>query len=380
MTTYVDIHLIQSVPPSCINRDDTGSPKTAVVGGVKRHRVSSQAWKKATRDEFKHLLPADKLGIRTKRIVKVLADEIAEKSPELAPDALDLAEQCFKTHKDLIELPSKKTKDSEAPAIYEAKALFFISNQQLSALADLVLSATSAERTITKQEVQPVLKGLNSVDLALFGRMIAKYPELNVDASCQVAHAISTHRVQTESDYFTALDEEKAKVEDEDAGAGMIGQIEFVSSTLYRYATVNVDALISNLGSSRVALQAVAAFIEAFTRSMPTGKQNTFANRTLPEAVLVQIRDDQPLSLASAFEKAVCPDPNGGYSTASVRELVKRLSEIQSAFSLEAVETVAVGTDETDKNELSKVATVTTFKNLLNDIVETLSSRVPEES
>ena len=380
MATFVDVHLIQSVPPSCINRDDTGSPKTAIVGGVKRHRVSSQAWKKATRDEFKHLLPADKVGIRTKRIVKILADDIKRRSPELAEEALALAEACFTAGGVKIIPPKKKGNDSEEPIISESGYLFFISNQQIEALSKLAVDSKAADLPIDKKEAKLILKSFNSVDLALFGRMVADAPELNVDAACQVAHAVSTHRVQTESDYFTALDEEKARTPDEDAGAGMIGQVEFVSSTLYRYATINVDALISNLGSDDVALQAIEAFIKAFTRSMPTGKQNTFANRTLPEAVLVQIRDDQPLSLASAFEQAVHPGTEGGYSTESVKELVKRLSEIQDAFGLEAVETLAIGTGETNQHELAKVAKVTSLKELVTDVVEALTNRVPEES
>lgn len=380
MTTYVDIHLIQSVPPSCINRDDTGSPKTAVVGGVKRHRVLSQAWKKATRDEFKHLLPAEKVGIRTKRIVKILADEIKQKNPNLAEEAVALASDCFTAGGVKVIDPKKKGNDSDEPIVPESGYLFFVSNQQIEALAKLAVDSKASDLPIDKKEAKLILKNFNSVDLALFGRMVADAPELNVDAACQVAHAISTHRVQTESDYFTALDEEKARTVGEDAGAGMIGQVEFVSSTLYRYATINVDALVSNLGSDTVALQAVSAFITAFARSMPTGKQNTFANRTLPEALLVQVRDDQPLSLASAFEQAVRPGIAGGYSTGSVEVLVKRLAEIQEAFDLEAVETLAVATGESNLKELEKVAKVTSLKSLVTDVVETLSSRVPEES
>ena len=49
---FVDIHAIQSLPPSNVNRDDTGSPKTAIYGGVRRSRVSSQSWKRAIRQYF----------------------------------------------------------------------------------------------------------------------------------------------------------------------------------------------------------------------------------------------------------------------------------------------------------------------------------------
>lgn len=248
MTTFVDLHLIHSVPPSCINRDDSGSPKTAMFGGVKRHRVSSQSWKKATRDEFKELLPADKVGIRTKRIVSLVANEIVRLNPTLHDEAIELASACFKAGGVPVVAPKKKGNDSDEPIVAESAYLFFISNQQIEALALLAVTASENGVTIDKKEARLILKSFNSVDLALFGRMVADAPDLNVDAACQVAHAISTHRVQTESDYFTALDEEKARTPGEDAGAGMIGQVEFVSSTLYRYATINVDSLLQESG------------------------------------------------------------------------------------------------------------------------------------
>jgi CRISPR system Cascade subunit CasC len=65
---FLDVHALQTVPPSNLNRDDTGAPKTALYGGVPRARVSSQAWKRATRTYFadEHLLEPSELGVRTK--------------------------------------------------------------------------------------------------------------------------------------------------------------------------------------------------------------------------------------------------------------------------------------------------------------------------
>ena len=136
----------------------------------------------------------------------------------------------------------------------------------------------------------------------MFGRMVADAPDLNVDASVQVAHAIGIGKMNPEFDYFTALDD--CSPED-NAGAAMIETTEFTSSTMYRYATIDVLHLCENLGSAAVACRGIEAFLKAFITSMPTGKQNSFANRTLPGAVVLQLRDTQPVSLVNAFEKPV---------------------------------------------------------------------------
>ena len=147
--------------------------------------------------------------------------------------------------------------------------------------------------------MQEALKNYPSVDLALFGRMVADEPSLNYDAAAQVAHAISTHAVHNEYDYFTAVDD--CTSEDNSGGRTHLGTVEYNSSTLYRYATVNAAELVRYLGEDTP--KAVRNFAEAFITSMPTGKQNTFANRTRPDAVYVTVRRDQPVNMAGAFEK-----------------------------------------------------------------------------
>ena len=166
-----------------------------------------------------------------------------------------------------------------------------------------------------KAKLQNALTASPAVDMALFGRMVASDPSLNYDAAAQVAHSISTHRVQNEYDYFTAVDD---FAPEDNAGAGHLGTVEYNSSTLYRYATVNVLELEKHLGKEDAAL-AVKAFAQAFIRSMPTGKQNTFANRTLPDAVYIAVRGDQPVNLCGAFEQAVPPSANGYVETSKQR-------------------------------------------------------------
>ena len=329
MSTYVDIHIIQSLPPSCVNRDDSGSPKSAVYGGVRRLRVSSQSWKRATRLYFNDILDAKDVGVRTKRVVEVLAERITEDAPELAGDAAALAEKVFAATK--IKLSSPRGK-KDAPQ--ESGYLLFLSTSQIARLAGLAIASARGGGALDAKTVKKIFKEAHAVDIALFGRMVADDTDLNVDAACQVAHAISTHAAENEYDFFTAVDDDKSRSEEEDAGAGMMGTVEFSSATMYRYATVNLDMLVENLGDGDAALRALEVFIKGFCLSMPTGKQNTFANRTLPEAVVVSVRDDQPVSLVGAFEKPIRTNEADGYLARSVGALAEHARAIEDNYGL----------------------------------------------
>ena len=301
---YVDIHILQTVPPSCVNRDDTGSPKTAIYGGVRRARVSSQAWKRAVRLSFREMYEPEDLALRTKRIVQMVQDRIEALNPEA--DAEKLAEEVLKS-------AGLTIKEKEHRKVTDA--LFFMSAGQADALAKLAVNS-SIKGKDREAACREALKDHASIDLALFGRMVAGDLSLGYDAAAQVAHAISTHGVQNEFDYFTAVDD---LAPEDSSAAGHLGTVEFNSSTLYRYATVNVNELYESLGKDTPA--AVKNFIEAFVLSMPTGKQNTFANRTLPDAVYVTVRKDQPVNLVGAFEEPVQAGNVGGYSKESCRRL-----------------------------------------------------------
>ena len=343
MSTYVDIHVIQSVPPSCVNRDDSGSPKSAQYGGVRRLRVSSQSWKRATRLYFNDRLDASELGVRTKRVVETLASRIAQKSPELSESAVALAEGVFKAAKIKLSAPRGK---KDAPQ--ESGYLLFLSASQIDRLADLAVGTSRHGEVLDAKQVKKIFKETHSVDIALFGRMVADDADLNVDAACQVAHAISTHAAENEYDFFTAVDDEKNRSKEEDAGAGMMGTVEFSSATMYRYATVNLDMLAENLGGGAAALHALEVFIEGFCLSMPTGKQNTFANRTLPEAIVVSVRDDQPVSLVGAFERPVRASDTSGYLGASVDALSAYSRTIEDNYGLHPLARLVVSLNDSD--------------------------------
>ncbi|MDR1404632.1 MAG: type I-E CRISPR-associated protein Cas7/Cse4/CasC [Candidatus Methanoplasma sp.] len=329
---YVDMHAIQTVPPSCVNRDDTGSPKTAVYGGVRRARVSSQSWKRAMRECFRDSFDESELGTRTKKIVDMVAAEIVKKD-----SSVSMSDACTKA-KDIIELAGVKTKEAKNSEVAEARALFFMAKKQAENLAILALS----NEKVGKKEAQAALSNKHSIDIALFGRMVADDPSLNEDASAQVAHSISTHRVDNEYDYYTAVDE---KSPEDNAGAGMVGTIEFNSSTLYRYATIAVHDLFGQLAKDcEATAKAVREFARAFAVSMPAGKQNTFANRTLPDAMFISVRTDQPVNLAAAFESPLCADAGmGGYAVRSAERLAEYEKEVCSTFASPPIVTWQVG-------------------------------------
>jgi len=321
--TVIDIHILQTVPPSNLNRDDTGSPKTAVYGGQRRARVSSQAWKRATRTAFDALLDRADLGERTKRLGESLGELIAGQAPGLADAKIDLANKAL-TALGLAK-PAKATKAAKNKAddgvtAAESEYLVFLSHHQLDAIAAHAIAAHRAGKDPDGKELKKLANQRHSVDIALFGRMLADLSDINVDAAVQVAHAISVHAVNNEFDYYTAVDDRKDDAKEQ--GAGMIGTVEFNSSTLYRYATLDVDRLNDNLGDPEAAQRAVHAFVTAFAKSMPTGKQNTFANRTLPDAVIVRLRDTQPINFVGAYEEVVTYDS----PTGRVREAAERLA------------------------------------------------------
>ncbi|AWE41589.1 type I-E CRISPR-associated protein Cas7/Cse4/CasC [Actinobaculum sp. 313] len=361
MSTYVDIHIIQNLPPSCVNRDDTGSPKSAVYGGVRRLRISSQSWKHATRLYFQDHLDSSELGTRTKRVVGLLASEITTQAADLADDAENLAEEIFKAAG--IKTSSPRTTKGAAPKPAESGYLIFLSYRQIVQLAELAVKCSHSGAPLDKKAVKTIFKSDNSIDVALFGRMVADDADLNVDAACQVAHALSTHAAENEYDFFTAVDDAKARSDaEEDVGAGMMGTVEFSSATVYRYATVNLDMLHENLGDKEATLRALTAFVDGFATSMPTGKQNTFANRTLPDAIVVMVRDDQPISFVGAFEEAVKQDSSRGYVARSIDALATYADKVVAQYGLEPQESFVVALDDSDA--VNRLGRRVTYKEL----------------
>ncbi|GAB3707482.1 type I-E CRISPR-associated protein Cas7/Cse4/CasC [Mariniluteicoccus flavus] len=366
MTTYLEIHAIQNVPPANMNRDDTGAPKTATYGGVIRGRVSSQSWKRAMREHFNDALDPAEVGVRTKQVVKLLADAITTRRADLAERAESLAVLALGVAK--IKVSKPKATDAKPEPMHEMGYLMFISRQQIDAVADAVAEHADAgdgkavTAALTAARVRDLLDTRHSIDIALFGRMVADAPDLNVDAACQVAHALGVHEVVPEYDYFTAVDD--VVREAEESGAGMIGTVEFFSSTFYRYAALNLDQLRTNLGDARAVGLAVEAFVRAFVESMPSGKQNTFANGTRPSAVVVTVGAGQPASLVGAFEEPV--QGTAGHVKAATEELARHANEVFSTW--RRPETVLVCGLPGQADALSTLGEVVSFDELLTRV------------
>ncbi|MEV3871516.1 type I-E CRISPR-associated protein Cas7/Cse4/CasC [Streptomyces sp. NPDC049906] len=400
--TILDVHILQNVPPSNLNRDDTGTPKTALYGGVRRARVSSQAWKRATRKAFEKLLPASELGVRTKKVAEELGGRITALDGSIeGANAFALAAEVIKTATgSKVEVPKRKARkegeDTGAEAPPESAYLMFLSRRQLDALAAIVIKGSAGgdlkalqdflKEKNSKAAAKAAVDTRHSVDIALFGRMVADSADLNVEAATQVAHAIGVHRSEIESDYYTAVDDRNK--DDGESGAGMIGAVDFNSATLYRYAAVDVDELDRNLGKgyrdsegknlqgqdgegpSTPAARAVKAFLEAFAQSMPTGKINTFGNHTLPAAVIVKLRTRRAISFVDAFERPVTPGAGGegGYLKGSCDRLAAYVPGLEEQYGVRDGDSTWVFRVGQDTAALSELGNEVTFPELLDRV------------
>ena len=345
---FLDLHVIQTVPPSNINRDDTGSPKTAQYGGVRRARVSSQSWKKAMRDYFLENCEEEKVGVRTLELVNFVKEKI------LSIDNSIGVKEAEEKSADVLKNAGITLKDNKT------KALFFMGNSQAEKLAK---AAIAGEKD--KNKLQEIIRNNPAIDISLFGRMVADDPSLNEDASAQVAHAISTHAIQTEFDFFTAVDDRSG---DGNAGAGMLGTIEYNSSTLYRYANVAVHELLNQLKDEESTVNTLKLFVKAFANSMPTGKVNSFANQTLPQLLLLEIREDRPVNFVNAFENPI--KSRDGYVSESIHRLFETEKNVNQFSELPIYSYyVIVGDENIDTNSVK----LGSMKELLNRVEGNLS-------
>lgn len=379
MTTFIDIHALQTLPPSNINRDDTGSPKSAFFGGVQRQRVSSQAWKSVIRRDFEEHLDRSKLGVRT----RLVADKVVARILDLAPEFdADAAEQAVVQAFTAVGTPKKHVTltvtEDESKRISDravSKAALFLSNQQIDKLAQAIIEANGEK--IPPKQVKEMLNTEHGFEIALFGRMLADAPDFNVDAACQVAHALSVHGSEPDFDYYTAVDD-VIRSSDDATGASMIGTIEMASSTLYRYANINLDALITNLGDASASVEATLAFVRAFVSSMPSGKQNSFAARTLPDAVIVTVRNDRPISYVNAFEKAITEVE--GRRVAAACALASEAKNIEEAYGYEPVASYVLALGDDLRKELAGLGEPVSLMGLLESLETQLTALTSQES
>lgn len=299
MTTFVQLHLLTSYPPACLNRDDLNRPKTAVMGGVPRLRVSSQSLKRAwrTSDQFESAVK-NHMGTRTK-LMGVQVYERLTKAGVKEKDAKEWAQAIAEKFGAL-----KGKKDDKPLNDLEIEQLAHFSPEEVTAINTLADKLAADNREPTDDELDLLRKKHTAADIALFGRMLAGSPGYNTEAACQVAHAITVHRAAVEDDYFTAVDDLNTR--EEDAGSAHIGEQGFGAGLFYLYICIDRDLLKENLGGDAALTEkAIKALIEAAATVAPTGKQNSFASRASAFYVLAEKGNRQPRALSLAFMKPV---------------------------------------------------------------------------
>ncbi len=321
---HLELHIIQSVPVSCLNRDDLNSPKTAVFGGIQRARVSSQSWKRAIREMAKELAPEQFKGERTRLMYEPLVKAMVAAGIATA----DADEGAKKVIGELVRL-DVKSKDK-----VKSTTMYFMSPLELQAIAKAYAETKDARKSLKAVDAK-ALK--DAADISVFGRMVASDHSLTVEAASMFSHALSVHKADNEIDFFSAVDDRQPK---EESGAGMTGTLEFNSATYYRFAALNLDMLADaeHLGSlsSDERQTVVRTFIEATIKAVPSARKNTMNGNTLPIYVMGVVREKgHPIQLVNAFETPV--KSSQGYSAKSVELLKGEYTKLKETWGVEAV-------------------------------------------
>lgn len=389
MTTFIQLHLLTSYPPANLNRDDLGRPKTAVMGGFQRLRISSQSLKRAWRmsDLFFDRDELEKeMGTRTKRfgIEWIFPRLLEKKVPEdhATKWTLDI-QRVFGEPEDegFINKQLAHITPLEKQGIHKivedlASFLNRQSNQSyLIKIQDLQKERDKKKKSEERKKITKKITGLlekaiinsgkTAVDIALFGRMLASSPKLNIEAACQVAHAISVHKVAVEDDYFTAVDDLSRG--EEDMGAAHIGETEFGAGLFYLYICINRDLLLNNIqNDEKLAVKTLLALTEAAATIAPTGKQNSFASRAYASYILAEKGRKQPRSLSVAFLKPVTGTDMLSDTVASLESTLNNINKVY-------------GSTSEDKYQVNTAKGEGTFKELLEFVASPLPQNNDKE-
>jgi len=338
----IELHILQSFPVSCLNRDDVGAPKTATFGGVTRARISSQCLKRAARLLAKDLCPDLFAGECTKLIVTPIA-AAAERHGAAKDKALEASK------KFCDQLATFDESALKSKGLYKVKTLMFLSPAERDQIGEelaAILKQSDAKaqdkkmKSVAAKVQQAKLK--DAADIALFGRMVATDHSLTVEGAAMFSHALSTHRADNDIDFYTAVDEaqlEDSSIEEEDrAGSGMMGTLEFTSAAYYRYVGLNLTLLEDehHLGtlSTKDRQTVVDTFLRAIILAVPGARKNSMNAHTLPGYVLGLVKEKgQPLQLVNAFEKPI--SPKNGFIDASIASLKEHHSKQKETWGID---------------------------------------------
>jgi CRISPR system Cascade subunit CasC len=319
----IELHILQSFPVSCLNRDDVGSPKTAIFGGVNRARLSSQCLKRAIRFQAKELADGNGFaGIRSRFLLEPFTTAL-RKHGLAEKDAAAKADEIIK----VFSKPDTKHPDQVTTAV-------FLSPGEIDQIAKAVAEGEDSKKACKKA------CRLDAADIALFGRMVANDATLNVEGAAMFSHALSVHRADPDIDFFSAVDDRKTDAED--AGAGMIGTLEFTSALYYRYAAVNLDLLADAVhlgGLTREQRQCIMdTFIRATLTAVPGARKNSMNAHTFPSYVLGVCKDKgQPVQLINAFEEPLSAwdaKNRGGWEKAAIAKLKEHHVQLKRTWNL----------------------------------------------
>lgn len=368
----IEVHLLKNYAPSNLNRDDTGSPKSCVFGGVARGRISSQCIKRNIRESelFRKEFDEKFFGKRTRKLPQMVADELKKRG---------LSEEWITAV--VRKVTGFGNKDGKENDDEITAQIIFITPEEVKIAADCLqtvinenkdlksfekVKAKDIQTLMTKAGVRPM-----TLDIALFGRMVTSDAFRDVEASLQMAHAISTNRLEREFDYYTAVDDLVSNDEESDAGAGMIGDTEFNSNCYYMYYNLDLDQLVNNLSgldeAEKMAKDAAKAFLRAFAYTSPSGKQNSFAAHQLPSTIYVEFKEDKiPVSYANAFLTPAKPVTGKDLVKDSIEKLTIQINDTQKYFNDIKVAKRIWFTTEKDLNTPQNAEVVGNMEDLLN--------------
>ena len=374
-----EVHMLKNYPPTNLNRDDTGAPKTCVFGGVTRGRVSSQCLKRSwrTSELFQQEIGEENLGVRTRKLPQLVGDKLLEMgvSQEYVDEIIPK----------LTGFGTKDGKESKKGELTAQVILF--APQDIAACADMLKKKLDACKTVKEvkalkgAELQSAVEGASeravTLDIALFGRMVTSNAFRDVEASMQVAHAISTNKATVESDYFTAMDDLLRGESEEEKGAAMIGDIDYNASCYYIYASLDTDKLKENLKYTENAEEIMEKVIPALLRVMafsnPSGKQNSFAGHVLPSAVLVECKKSKiPTTMANAFVKPARAENGRDLLENSIQKLSDEADAMARNYALPVEKRVWFCVDKYAVRPKIDTVCCQTFPQLGDEVAQTL--------
>ena len=324
---HIELHILQSFPVSCLNRDDLNSPKTAVFGGVQRARVSSQCWKRAIRETAQEELPLFFKGMRGRLFIEPMKIALVKEGFDEIK-ALEIA-------KEFGENLAKFDADAEKKTgVLRVKTAYFTTHNEISKLAKAYKEKGEVKKAI-KELAPEDLK--DAADISLFGRMVASAHTLTIEGAAMFSHALSTHKVENEIDYFSAMEDWP----NADAGAAMTSTLEFNSATYYRFAALNLDMLFDKdhleCLNSKERKDVVKTFVKATLQAIPVARRNSMNGNVPPSYVLCVIREEgHPIQLVNAFEEPI--QSKNGIVKESIKAIEKEYQGLKTTWGLTGTE------------------------------------------